>query len=98
MARELLRVFCEGRRSEPHERTRMVADHALLMGHCPCRGCGHSISHERVHRSVPAEYRQLMKSWLGDVLADWADIGAIDVIFVGLFDPQIEYPRRDQVA
>lgn len=97
MPRELLRVFCEGRRSERHERTRMEAIPHRMIWQCPVRGCGEGVTQEHAFRSVPRQYQQLMENWLGGVLADWADIGAIDVIFVGLYEVQIEYPRSNQV-
>jgi hypothetical protein len=97
MERELIRVFCEGRRSERHERTRMEAIPYRMIWRCPNVGCGEMITQEHAHRSVPKQYQAMMDNWLGGVLADWADIGAIDIIFVGLYEVQIEYPRRNQV-
>jgi hypothetical protein len=92
----LLRVFCEGSRSEPHERTAMVRVPHLCVNICEIEGCQNSITDERAHRAVPAGYRALLGEW-GEQFADLADIGAIDVIDVGLWDLQVEYPRVDQV-
>lgn len=69
----------------------------MLLWVCPVDGCGNTITHERAFRAVPRPYQALMTNWMGGVLADFADIGAIDVIDVGLFDLQVEYPRRNQV-
>jgi hypothetical protein len=94
----LIRAFCEGGRFSPHARVEMEPEPHLLLDRCPVKECGNIITRERAYRAVPAAYRSLMDCWFGGVLADWIDIGAIDVIDVGLFDLQVEYPRRDQVA
>jgi hypothetical protein len=64
---------------------------------CPLPGCGEGVTQEHAYRSIPKQYQQLMDTWMGGTLMEWADIGAIDVIFVGLYQVQIEYPRSNQV-
>jgi hypothetical protein len=91
----LLRRFCEGRRSQPHPRTAMDHVPHLLVAVCRVEGCENFITDERAHRAVPAAYRPLLSNEWGPQFASLADIGAIDVIDVGLWDLQVEYPREE---
>lgn len=92
-----VRFFCQGSRSQPHERLPMENIPHLQVAVCRTEGCENMITHERAHRAVPVSYRSLLSNEWGAQFASLADIGAIDVIDVGLWDLQVEYPRENQV-
>jgi hypothetical protein len=87
----LIRAYC----ADGHERTEFLPrpENQVFW----CRECTAVITREAIYQSVPQMYQELMKNDFGMVLAAFADIGAIDLIFQGKYPLKVEYAREQDL-
>ena len=84
----LIRVYC----ADQHRRELLMPNHANKTAYCPI--CKQTVTEEGFFRSLPPMYQELVKTDFGGVLASFADIGAIDLIFRGKYPLDVEYARE----
>jgi len=87
----LLRLYCEN----GHGRSKMEPQYWRQTAVCIL--CGEVVTRESFRNSIPPTYQRLLDTNFGGVLASFADIGAIDVIYRGKYPLDIEYPREKDI-
>lgn len=84
----LIRAYCENE----HQRVELAPRQYDLCSICP--DCKEIFTRESLYQSLPPFYKNIVDTDLGGVLASFADIGAIDLIFRGKYPLAIEYARE----